>query len=194
MGDVAASGGYYLALAGNKVFAEEGTITGSIGVIAGKAVLRDLYATLGVGKEILTRGQRAALFSDYEAFAPSDHERLDFEIQAFYRDFVEKVAQCRSLSTAAVEPSAQGRVWSGRQAWTRGLVDEMGGIEEALAEAKRHAGLPAERPVIIERIPKPASLWRLPTLLRLAPRAGAEPGWWARERIWAILPISLRFL
>jgi protease-4 len=195
LGDVAASGGYYLALAGDKVFAEEGTVTGSIGVIAGKAVLRDLYTSLGVGKEILTRGQRAALFSDYIAFAPAERERLDFEVQAFYQDFVEKVARCRSLSTAAVEPNAQGRVWSGRQAWTRGLVDEMGGIEEALAEAKRRAGLPAERPVVIERIPKSPSFWRLSSLVRLVPRAAsAEPWWWGRERVWAILPFSLRFL
>ncbi|MBI3301066.1 MAG: signal peptide peptidase SppA [Deltaproteobacteria bacterium] len=194
MGDVAASGGYYLALAGDKVFAEEGTITGSIGVIAGKAVLRDLYTNLGVGKEILTRGRRAALFSDYLAFAPPERERLDFEIQAFYQDFVEKVARCRSLTPDAVEPSAQGRVWSGRQAWTRGLVDAMGGIEEALAEAKRRAGLPAERPVVIERVPKPQSLWRLSSLRRLVPRTSATPWWWARERVWAILPISLRFL
>jgi len=194
MGDVAASGGYYLALAGDKVFAEEGTITGSIGVIAGKAVMRDLYTSLGVGKEILTRGQRAALFSDYVAFAPSEVERLDFEIRAFYQDFVEKVAHCRSLSAEAVEASAQGRVWSGRQAWTRGLVDDMGGIEEALAEAKRRAGLPAERPVVIERIPKPPSFWRLSSLARLAPRVEVTPWWWTRERVWAILPFSLRFL
>jgi protease IV len=194
MGDVAASGGYYLALAGNRVFAEEGTITGSIGVIAGKAVLHDLYTTLGVGKEILTRGQRAALFSDYVAFAPSERERLDFEVQAFYQDFVEKVARCRSLSAEAVESSAQGRVWSGRQAWTRGLVDDMGGLEEALAEAKRRAGLPAERPVVIERVPKPSSFWRLSSLARLVPRMNATPWWWTRERVWAILPFSLRFL
>jgi protease-4 len=194
MGDVAASGGYYLALAGTRVFAEEGTITGSIGVIAGKAVLHDLYTTLGVGKEILTRGQRAALFSDYVAFAPSERERLDFEVQAFYQDFVEKVARCRSLSAEAVESSAQGRVWSGRQAWTRGLVDDMGGLEEALAEAKRRAGLPAERPVVIERVPKPSSFWRLSSLARLVPRMNATPWWWTRERVWAILPFSLRFL
>jgi len=194
MGDVAASGGYYLALAGDRVFAEEGTITGSIGVIAGKAVLHDLYTTLGVGKEILTRGQRAALFSDYVAFAPSERERLDFEVQAFYQDFVEKVARCRSLTAAAVESSAQGRVWSGRQAWTRGLVDTMGGIEEALAEAKRRVGLPTERPVVIERMPKPPSLWRLSSLARLVPRVNTTPWWWTRERVWAILPFSLRFL
>jgi len=195
MGDVAASGGYYLALAGGKVFAEPGTITGSIGVIAGKAVLRDLYTRVGVRKEILTRGRRAALFSDYQAFSPSERERLDFEIQAFYQDFVEKVARARSLSPEAVEPNAQGRVWSGRQAWARALVDELGGIEEALAEAKRRAGLPSEKPVVIERFPKPPSLWRLPKLLRLIPRASAIPHWWwMHERILAIMPFSLRFL
>ena len=195
MGDVAASGGYYLALAGDKVFAEEGTITGSIGVIAGKAILHDLYTSLGVGKEILTRGQRAALFSDYVGFAPSDRERLDFEVQAFYRDFVEKVARCRSLTAEAVELSAQGRIWSGRQAWTRGLIDAMGGLEEALAEAKRRVGLPTERPVVIERLPKPPSFWRLSSLVRLVPRGQmTTPWWWTRERVWAILPFSLRFL
>ena len=194
MGDIAASGGYYLALAGDQVFAEEGTITGSIGVIAGKAVLHDLYTRLGVRKEILTRGRRAALFSDYTAFTPEERERLDFEIQAFYQDFIEKVARCRSLSPEAVEPNAQGRVWSGRQAWTRGLVDQIGGIEEALAEAKRRAGLPAEKPVVVERLPKPPSLWRLPALLRRVSQGHLEFGWWNRERIWAILPFWLRFL
>src|SRR5262249_50328288 len=194
MGGVAGAGGDFLALAGDKVFAEEGTITGSIGVIAGKAVLHDLYTSLGVGKEILTRGQRAALFSDYVGFAPSERERLDFEVQAFYQDFVDKVARCRSLTVEAVELSAQGRIWSGRQAWTRGLIDAMGGMEEALAEAKRRAGLPVERPVMIERLPKPPSFWRLSALARLVPRGNMTPWWWARERVWAILPFSLRFL
>lgn len=192
LGDVAASGGYYLALGGDTVFAEEGTVTGSIGVIAGKAVLRDLYATLGVGKEILTRGKRAALFSDYLAFAPAEQERMDFEIRAFYQDFIEKVAAGRSLTTEAVEASAQGRVWSGRQAWTRGLVDNMGGVEAALAAAKQRAGAPVDLPVAIERFPKPPSLWRLPARLRLGPRTETHT-WWLRERFWLIMPISLRF-
>ncbi|HXG20052.1 MAG TPA: signal peptide peptidase SppA [Methylomirabilota bacterium] len=194
MGDVAASGGYYLALGGDVVFAEEGTITGSIGVIAGKAVLRDLYANLGVGKEILTRGQRAALFSDYLAFAPAEQERVDFEINAFYQDFVEKVAAGRSLPIGAAEANAQGRVWSGRQAWARGLVDAMGGVEAALAEAKRRAGMPMDALAAIERFPKPPSLWRLPSRLRLPLRSHAASLWWTRERFWAIMPISLRFL
>lgn len=193
MGDVAASGGYYLALGGDMVFAEEGTVTGSIGVIAGKAVLRDLYTTLGVGKEILTRGKRAALFSDYLAFAPAEQERVDFEIRAFYQDFVEKVAAGRALTVEAADASAQGRVWSGRQAWSRGLVDAMGGVEEALAEAKRRIGVSPDFPVAIERFPKPLSLWKLPARLRFGPRSHLEMFWWRRDRCLAILPIFLRF-
>jgi len=194
LGDVAASGGYYLALAGEKVFAENGTITGSIGVIAGKAVLHDLYTQVGVTKEILTRGQRAALFSDYHAFSPQERERLDSEILSFYRDFLEKVATCRSLSPEAVEPNAQGRVWTGRQAWVRGLVDEIGGIEEALLEAKKRLGIPTDMPVAIERFPRPPSLWRIPKLVRSIPRRNSSPWWWTQERVWAIMPVSLRFL
>ncbi len=197
LGDVAASGGYYIALAGTTVFAEEGTVTGSIGVIAGKAVLQGLYAQLGLDKEILTRGKRAALFSDYLAFGPAEQERMNSEIQSFYRDFVKKVAQCRSLSYEAVDACAQGRVWSGRQAVARGLVDRIGGLEEALAELKYRVGLPDYWPVGVERFPKPASLLRFPSLLRLLPLGGRVhgTGWpWERDRIWAILPFSLRFL
>jgi len=195
MGDVAASGGYYLALAGGKVFAEAGTITGSIGVIAGKAVLRDLYTRVGVSKDIITRGKKAALFSDYHEFSQPEQERLDFEIQAFYKDFLTKVASCRSLSLEAVEPNAQGRVWSGRQAWSRGLVDEIGGFEEALREAKQRAGFVPDQPVMVERFPRPSSLWQLPKLLRRLPRTHLGlPVWWMRERVWAIMPFSLRFL
>jgi protease-4 len=197
LGDVAASGGYYIALAGTTVFAEEGTVTGSIGVIAGKAVLQGLYTQLGLDKEILTRGKRAALFSDYLAFGPAEQERMNNEIQSFYRDFVKKVAQCRSLSYEAVDACAQGRVWSGRQAAARGLVDRIGGLEEALAELKYRVGLPDYWPVGVERFPKPASLLRLPSLLRRLPLGGRVhgTGWpWERDRIWAILPFSLRFL
>ena len=170
-------------------------ITGSIGVIAGKAVLRDLYTRVGVSKDIITRGKKAALFSDYHEFSQPEQERLDFEIQAFYKDFLTKVASCRSLSLEAVEPNAQGRVWSGRQAWSRGLVDEIGGLEEALREAKQRAGFVPDQPVMVERFPKPSSLWQLPKLLRRLPRTQLGlPVWWMRERVLAIMPFSLRFL
>jgi protease-4 len=218
MGDVAASGGYFLALAGDQVFAEEGTITGSIGVIAGKAVLQNLYSTLGVEKEILTRGRRAALFSDYVALTPHDQARLELEVQAFYQDFIGKVADCRGLSLASVEPHAQGRVWSGRQAWARGLVDTIGGLEEAIGAAKTRIGVPESWPVRMERFPKPSPMWRLSGLLRLLPGAQLTSLanliglvnlvnhvnsnnqvhhtelWWRRERLWAIVPVPFRFL
>lgn len=197
MGDVAASGGYYVALAGKTIFAEEGTLTGSIGVIAGKAVLRGLYTRLGLEKEILTRGRRAALFSDYQALGPAEQERMDVETHSFYRDFVEKTATCRSLSAASVHASAQGRVWSGRQALSRGLVDCIGGLDDALAELKRQAGIPDDGPVRIERFPKPTALLRFPPLLRLAPRRAWADGpslAWEHDRVWAILPFFLRFL
>jgi len=197
MGDVAASGGYYLAMAGEMVLAEEGTITGSIGVLAGKVVLQGLYGHLGVAKEIIARGQRATMFSDYLPWAPAERERIEFEAQAFYQDFVRKVATCRRLSMEAVEGSAQGRVWTGRQAWTRGLVDQIGGLEDALAEAKRRVGVPPDRPVTIVRYPRPHRLWRVSRTFPFVPRnwqSWWEPMGWTRERVWTLLPFHLRFL
>ncbi len=219
MGDVAASGGYYLAMAGDSILAEEGTITGSIGVIAGKVVLQGLYGHLGVTKEIIARGQRAALFSDYLPWAPAERERIEFEAQAFYQDFVNKVADCRRLSTEAVEESAQGRVWTGRQAWTRGLIDQIGGLEEAITEAKRRVGIPLNRPTTVVRYPRPRRLWQIPRALPFPlafwpaerpafPHAFSQAfpfvpsnwqGWWepmgwASERVWTLLPFHLRFL
>ena len=98
---------------------------------------------------------------------------------------------------------AQGRVWTGRQAWAHGLVDSLGGLEEAIAALKQHLGVAPDRPVRLVRFPRPASLWRLPGLRRLLPRLGFGPDagslagsrpWWERDRIWAILPVSFRFL
>ncbi len=195
MGDLAASGGYYLAMAADRVLAEEGTLTGSIGVVAGKIALQGLYEHLGLSKEVMTRGQRAALFSTYLPWTPPEHERIAFEARSFYEDFVQKVATCRKLSPEAVEKSAQGRLWTGRQAWSRGLVDGIGGLEEALLEAKQRAGLAPHRPVALVRYPKPHRFWRLlpriPLLFRNQSGGGLKPG---REKVWALLPFSLRFL
>jgi ClpP class serine protease len=109
------------------------------------------------------------LFSDYLALAPPEQVRLELEVQAFYQDFIEKVADCRGLSLASVETHAQGRVWSGRQAWARGLVDTIGGLEEAIGAAKQRIGVPELWPVRVERFPQPSPMWRLPGLLRLLP-------------------------
>jgi len=200
-GDVAASGGYYVALAGTPLLAEAGTITGSIGVLAGKASLRGLYERLGVNKELVTRGRNAALYSDYAPLDDEGRERIHAQADAFYRDFLAKVAAARGLSEAATAAVAEGRVWTGRQALERGLVDELGGIEEAFAAAKRAAGIAADEPVMVERFPKPRRLWKVSVDLNL-PHQGAlaellpilpSLRFLLRERVWAVLPFQLRF-
>jgi protease-4 len=200
-GDVAASGGYYVALAGAPVLAEAGTITGSIGVVAGKATLRGLYDRVGVTKELVSRGRHAALYSDYEPLGSEERARIQAEAESFYETFVAKVAAARRLTPEAVAAAAEGRVWTGRQAWTRGLVDRLGGLEDAIEAAKTLAGLPAEALVPVERFPRPRRLWKLPVGL-YPPGQGAVAElvsllpWLrfvSRERVWAMLPFQLRF-
>jgi protease IV len=199
-GDVAASGGYYVGVAGAPVVAEAGTITGSIGVVAGKANLRGLYDRLGVTKEIVSRGRHAALYSSYVPLSEEDRERLHAQAEAFYRDFVAKVASARKLTEKSVEDAAEGRVWTGRQAWARGLVDQLGGLEEAIEQAKHLIGVPADAMMAIERFPKPRRLWKLSLDLNLPNgRLGGLLGTFsplrfiAGERVWAILPLRFRF-
>jgi protease-4 len=201
LGDVAASGGYYVAVAGAPVIAEAGTITGSIGVVAGKANLRGLYDHLGITKEMVQRGRHAALYSDYVPLGEEERARIRTEAQHFYDDFVDKVAAARRLTREAVSAVAEGRVWTGRQAWTRGLVDELGGFEEALDAVKKLAGIPVDAPVALERVPRPRRLWKLSFDLprhdqgRLGDLLSLFPNlrFMLRERVWAILPFHLRF-
>jgi protease-4 len=184
------------------VFAEAGSITGSIGVIAGKANLRGLYDRLGVTKELVTRGKHAKIYSDYLPLEGEERARLQAEAESFYDIFLDKVADARKLSREATEAVAEGRVWTGRQAWTRGLVDELGGIEEALDAAKKLVGIPVDQPVSIERFPRPRRLWKLAVDFNLPnqSRMAADlvsllPAlrFVVRERVWAVLPFHLRF-
>jgi protease-4 len=200
-GDVAASGGYYIAVAGTPLFAEPGTITGSIGVIAGKANLRGLYDRLGVTKELVTRGKHAKIHSDYVPLEGEERARLQAEAEGFYELFLDKVADARKLSREAAGSVAEGRVWTGRQAWARGLVDELGGVEEALGAAKKLVGIPEDEPVVIERFPRPRRLWKLavdfnlPNQSRVTDLVSLLPflRFVIRERVWALLPFHLRF-
>lgn len=200
-GDVAASGGYYVALAGAMVLAEAGTLTGSIGVIAGKASLRRLYERLGVNKELIGRGLHAGMHSDFSPLDDDCRARLGAQADAFYRDFLGKVAAARNLDAEAAAAAAEGRVWTGRQALERSLVDGLGGIEDALSAVKRAVGVGAGEPIAIERFPKPRRLWRLSVDLNI-PNSGAlaelaplvsQLAVLSRERLWAILPFHLRF-
>ncbi|MCC6159160.1 MAG: signal peptide peptidase SppA [Deltaproteobacteria bacterium] len=135
MGDVAASGGYYLAMAGDVVFTESASLTGSIGVISGKVSLRGLYDRIGVKKTVYRGGENAAIMSDYGTFSDGERKRMKALNREFYDLFKSRVASSRQMSVEEVEERAQGRVWSGAAAVERHLADRIGGLNEAINEA-----------------------------------------------------------
>jgi protease IV len=148
MSDVAASGGYYISASAAKIVAQPSTITGSIGVVAGKPVMRGFYDWLGISNEYVLRGKTAGMFRETEKF--SDEERAKFEEwikTTYYQDFVPKVAKGRKKDPQYIDSVGQGRVWTGGQAKERGLVDEFGGLDRAIDVAKELAKIPADKGV-----------------------------------------------
>lgn len=161
MGDIAASGGYYIAAPADVIVAEPGTITGSIGVIGGKYSYKGLYEKLGIHKEILKRGKNADFYSNYTDYPPEEQAIIKKQIREIYDDFVAKVTRGRKeLNRTKVEKVAQGLIWTGRQAKENGLVDELGGLSKALSIAQSTAGL-ENRQVEIVRLPKLSALTQL---------------------------------
>ncbi|MFP6724473.1 MAG: signal peptide peptidase SppA [Candidatus Poribacteria bacterium] len=158
MSDVAASGGYYISVAATEIVAQPGTITGSIGVLGGKLNLRGLYNKVGLTKDIIIRGKNANIYSDYSNFSQSEREKVEKMIHTVYDDFVNKVAKGRKKTYDEIHQIAQGRVWTGQQAKEIGLIDWLGGLDTALAIAKKWAALSAEDPVEIITLPKPKPL------------------------------------
>jgi protease-4 len=158
MSDVAASGGYYISASAAKIIAQPSTITGSIGVVAGKPVMRGFYDWLGISNEYVLRGKTAGMFRETEKF--SDEERAKFEEwikMTYYRDFVPKVAKGRQKDAGFIDSVGQGRVWTGAQAKERGLVDEYGGLDKAIEVAKQLAKIPAEKGVQRVILPYPTT-------------------------------------
>jgi len=156
MSDVAASGGYYIACGANKIVAEPSTITGSIGVVAGKPVMKGFYDWIGLSNEYILRGKNAGMFRETEKF--SDAERAKFEDwikTTYYNDFVPKVAKGRNKDAAYIDSIAQGRVWTGSQGQERGLVDEFGGLDRAVEVAKELAKIPKDKGVHRVILPEP---------------------------------------
>ena len=154
MGDVAASGGYYIAMGSDAIVAQPGTITGSIGVFSGKFSLRGLYEKIGVSKEILTRGRHAALFSEYQPWTQEERERIHSLMASFYEEFVRKAAEGRRKSFDDIDQIAQGRVWTGTDALRLGLVDRLGGLDTAVALAKERAKIGKEQQVQLVVLPE----------------------------------------
>ena len=145
--DVAASGGYYIALPAHAIVAQPGTITGSIGVVTGKFVLKGTFDKLGLGAEAVSDGRFAEIESPLRPFTPEERPRIEEQMHATYELFLSRVAEGRKSTAAKIDPFAQGRVWTGRQALERGLVDELGGLDVAVRLAKEHAKIDAKRDV-----------------------------------------------
>ncbi len=153
MSDVAASGGYYMAMTGDPIVAYPQTETGSIGVVFGKPNLHGLYDKLGITKDAVQQGKHADVDSDYTPLSPDEKVLLREGIDESYKDFVTKVANARHKSYQEIEPVAQGRVWLGSQAKPRGLVDELGGIDTAVALLKKRANIAANENVNVDLYP-----------------------------------------
>ncbi|OBH67510.1 signal peptide peptidase SppA [Mycobacterium intracellulare] len=169
MGSVAASGGYYIAVAADAVVASPATITGSIGVLTGKLVIRDLLGRLGVGSDTVRTNANADAWAIDTPFTPEQRAHREAEADLLYADFVERVAEGRNLTKDAVDRVARGRVWTGADALERGLVDELGGFRTALRRAKILAGLDEDADVRIVTYPGGSLL----DILR--PRASSQP-------------------
>jgi protease IV len=141
MSDVAASGGYYISMTGDPIVAYPGTFTGSIGVIYGKPNLKGLYDKLGITKDIVQRGQHAAIDSEYYPLSDSGRRKLREGVDAVYKTFLSLVAESRKKKVEEIEPLAQGRVWLGSQAKDNALIDDLGGLDRALELVKSKAKL-----------------------------------------------------
>jgi protease-4 len=163
MSDLAASGGYYIAIAAPVIVAEPGTLTGSIGIFGGKIVTGGTYGKLGMNIEAVSIGKHAEMNSPVRPYSEADRAKLDEQLRAFYDQFIEKVAAARRKKPEEIDAIAQGRVWTGRQAKNLGLVDELGGLDKAVAIAKERAKIPAGEHVDLVVYPPRRSIYDLLT-------------------------------
>ncbi|CAM3881536.1 S49 family peptidase [Nocardiopsis rhodophaea] len=155
MGDVAGSGGYYVTLGADAIVAHPGTITGSIGVFVGKPVLKGLMGRIGVSTDAIDGGQHSGMFATDRGFTESEWERVNTLLDTIYDDFTGKVAEARGMSRERVHEVARGRVWTGRDAYERGLVDALGGLDRAVRMARAKAGLGVSAPLRLYPQPNP---------------------------------------
>jgi protease-4 len=198
MSDLAASGGYWISMSASKIVAEPGTLTGSIGVVTGKFTLRGLFDKLGLKQDYVATTENSTLDWSYQNFTPAQRESVQRTMRDIYESFLRGVAEGRHLRVEAVNKIAQGRVWTGERAKQLGLVDELGGLDTAVARARELARIPPGESVSLLYLPPPKSLFE--KLLDLASAASVfGPGpslreWLAqldslaRQPVWAVLP------
>jgi protease-4 len=182
-GDVAASGGYYVGAAAHRVFAAPSTITGSIGIFYGKLDVSGLLGKLGITQVAFERGQRAGIEAASRPWTDEERAVLQDKIAQFYGRFLDVVAKGRDLPRERVDAAGQGRVWTGAQALRQGLVDELGGFDAAVDEAKRRAGIAKDQPVELVVVPElPASLAERLLAAELRARAAARAALFSWDR------------
>jgi protease-4 len=203
-GDVAASGGYYIAAPASHIFAEPTSITGSIGVLAGKFVARELMSRLAIRRETVQRGAHAEYASLFSEFKPEESDRLQQQIREFYReDFVRKVAEGRKLDDEIVDRAGRGRVWSGARAKERQLVDEIGGFLQAVQKARQLAHLPETRKFRVFHYYRHRKIWerfipdlRSPIMARILPEpvldAAGVIRHLDRQSLLLVMPVQIR--
>ena len=161
MSDLAASGGYYIAMPAQVIVAQPSTLTGSIGIFGGKVVTGGVYGKLGARIESTSVGKHAEINSPARPYSPDELKKLQEQLQAFYDQFVEKVAEARHSTPEKIDALAQGRVWTGRQAKQNGLVDELGGLDRAVAVAKQRAKIAADSDIELVVYPPRKSFYEL---------------------------------
>lgn len=159
MSDVAASGGYYISMTGDPVLAYPNTITGSIGVIYGKLNIKGLYDKLGLTKDLIQRGENAAIDSEYYELTPGGRKKLREGVDEVYKTFVGIVAESRKKKFEEIDALAQGRVWLGSQAKDRALVDELGGLDRAVEMVKERAKIGKDEKVRLLIYPQKKTLF-----------------------------------
>lgn len=167
MGNVAASGGYYISMGSDKIFSEAMTVTGSIGVISGKFIASGLLEKLGIQHESVSFGKNTGIYSPFEAFTDDMREKLKNQVHNFYyKIFLDKASSGRNIPLEDLKELAGGRVWSGITAKENSLVDSLGGLAEAIDEAKKRTGLENEKNLSYSILPKKKISFGLSTLLQ----------------------------
>lgn len=161
MSDLAASGGYYIALGGDAIVAQPGTLTGSIGVYTGKFVTTGSLDKLGANIEATSHGKHAEMYSPDRRFTPEERQKVRESMQLVYDQFIERTAAARHMPPEKVDEVAQGRVWTGEQAKQIGLVDELGGLYKAIDLAKQRARIAADEEVHLVVYPPRRSFYEV---------------------------------
>jgi protease-4 len=196
MGSVAASGGYFVSMAADKIVAEPGTITGSIGVLYAKFLTEGLWEKTGISWDSVQTSANANLWSGLDDFTPEQWTRIQDWLDRIYEDFTNKVAQGRALPKESVLEAAKGRVWSGEDAKRLSLIDELGGFRRAIALAREAAGIAPDAPVRLKVFPEEKPIWQR-LLERSSPSSDARLAALAlgrlRELAQPILELSRRF-